>query len=163
MAELVDGHKEKNQKKKLGKYIVIIVASIAVLSVSAKYLIDSILTLSELLKISSSTLTITVVALGTSLPEILTSIAAIRRGNHGMAIGNVLGSNTFNVLLIAGIPALIKPLSIDPNTFTIGIPFLVIATFIAIFVMFDNRIRKWEGVALLFFYLVFVGKIIGVM
>lgn len=162
MAELVDRYKNGG-KKNIVKYIVIIVASIAVLSVSAKYLIDSILTLSELLNISSSTLTITVVAFGTSLPEILTSIAAVKRGNHGMAIGNVLGSNTFNLLLIGGIPALITPLAINPMTFTIGLPFLVIATFVAIFVMFDNKIRPWEGVAMLFFYLVFIAKIIGVM
>lgn len=161
MAELSDTY--KGDRKHLTKYILIIVASIAVLSVSAKYLIDSILTLSELLNISSSTLTITVVAFGTSLPEILTSVAAVRRGNHGMAVGNVLGSNTFNLLLIAGIPALITPLTITPATFTIGLPFLVIATFVAIFVMFDNKIRPWEGVAMLFFYLVFIAKIIGVM
>jgi cation:H+ antiporter len=161
MAELTDNY--SGDKKNIKKYIFIIIASIAVLSVSAKYLIDSILTLSELLNISSSTLTITVVAFGTSLPEILTSVAAVRRGNHGMAVGNVLGSNTFNLLLIAGIPAIITPLSIAPATFAIGLPFLVIATFIAIFVMFDNRIRPWEGIAMLFFYLVFIAKIIGIM
>ena len=163
MAERIDLHKNGKTPKDLMKYIGIIIISIIVLSVSAKYLIDSILTLSELLNISSSTLTITVVAFGTSLPEILTSIAAVRRGNHGMAVGNVLGSNTFNLLLIGGLPALIAPLSIAPETFTIGLPFLAIATFIAIFVMFDNRIRPWEGVAMLFFYLVFIAKIIGIM
>ena len=153
-------------KKKIRDVIVyslIVVASIAVLSFSAKYLIDSILKLSELLKISSSTLTITVVAFGTSLPEILTSISAIKRGNHGMAIGNVLGSNTFNLLLIGGLPAIITPLTVSPQTFVIGIPFLVIATFVAIFVLFDNKIRPWEGVAMLFFYLIFIAKIIGLM
>jgi len=162
MAELTDTY-DSGTKKDITKYVGIIIASIVVLSISAKYLIDSILTLSELLSISSSTLTITVVAFGTSLPEILTSISAVKRGNHGMAIGNVLGSNTFNLLLIGGIPALITPLTIAPATFAIGLPFLVIATFIAIFVMFDNKIRPWEGIAMLFFYLVFIAKITGIM
>jgi cation:H+ antiporter len=153
----------KGDRKDVWKYILIVIASIGVLAVSAKYLIDSILTLSQLLGIASSVLTITVVAFGTSLPEILTSIAAVKRGNHGMAVGNVLGSNTFNLLLIAGVPALITPLQIHPETFAIGLPFLVIATFIAIFVMFDNRIRRWEGVAMLFFYAVFIAKIIHIM
>lgn len=162
MEELTDKY-DGGKRKDIIKYVGIIVVSIAVLSASAKYMIDSILTLSTLLNISSSTLTITVVAFGTSLPEILTSIAAVKRGNHGMAIGNVLGSNTFNLLLIGGIPALITPLAIAPATFTIGLPFLVIATFVAIFVMLDNRIRPWEGVAMLFFYLVFIAKIIGIM
>ena len=152
-----------DRKQKMTRYTLYVIASIAVLSISAKYLIDSILMLSELLNITSSILTITVVAFGTSLPEILTSIAAVRRGNHGMAIGNVLGSNTFNLLLIAGIPALITPLPINPNTFSIGLPFLVIATFVAIFVTFDNKVRPWEGVGMLLFYAVFIAKIIGIM
>ena len=164
MAEISEKHEDTGErKKKIIKYGLVVVASIAVLSVSAKYLIDSILMLSELLKISSSTLTITVVAFGTSLPEILTSVAAVRRGNHGMAVGNVLGSNTFNLLLIAGIPALITPLAIDPATFAIGLPFLVIATFVAIFVTFDNKVRPWEGVGMLLFYGVFIAKIVGLM
>ncbi len=150
-------------KKHLLRYIGLLILSITALALSAKYLIDSILTLSELLHIGSSILTITVVAFGTSLPEILTSIAAVKRGNHGMAIGNVLGSNTFNLLLVVGVPSLIHPLGIDPKTFMIGLPFLVIATFIAIFVMFDNHIKRWEGIAMLFFYMVFIGKIIGIM
>lgn len=161
LAEIMTKHQA--DKKDMLKYVGIAILSVVVLAFSAKYLIDSILTLSDLLRIGSSMLTITVVAFGTSLPEILTSVAAVRRGNHGMAVGNVLGSNTFNLLLIAGIPSLITPLGIDPKTFAIGLPFLVIATFIAIFVMFDNRIRRWEGVAMLFFYGVFISKIIGLM
>ncbi len=163
MQDIENKYHKKDRQKDIVRYGAIVIASVAVLSFSAKYLIDSILTLSELLKISSSTLTITVVAFGTSLPEILTSIAAIKRGNHGMAIGNVLGSNTFNLLLIAGLPAIITPLTINPQTFTIGLPFLVISTFIAIFVLFDNKIRPWEGVAMLFFYGIFIAKIIGIM
>lgn len=156
-------HAHKGKRKFLWKYILVIIASMVVLTFAAKYLIESILTLSEMLRISSSVLTITVVALGTSLPEILTSIVAVRRGNHGMAVGNVLGSNTFNLLFIAGIPALIAPLDIHPETFSIGLPFLVIATFITIFVMLDNRVRRWEGIALIFFYLIFIAKIIHIM
>jgi len=162
--ELKDLEKSLNpHKKHLPKYILIIVISMITLTFSAKYLIDSILMLSSLLGITSSILTITVVAFGTSLPEIMTSVAAVRRGNHAMAVGNVLGSNTFNLLLIAGIPALITPLGITAATFSIGLPFLVIATFIAIFVMFDNQIKTWEGISMLFFYAIFIAKITGVM
>ena len=164
MQELADKQEDiSERKKKITKYTILVIISIGILSVSAKYLIDSILTLSDLLEISSSTLTITVVAFGTSLPEILTSVAAVKRGNHGMAVGNVLGSNTFNLLLIAGIPALITPLTINPTTFAIGLPFLVIATFVAIFVTFDNKVKPWEGIAMLLFYAVFIAKIIGIM
>lgn len=164
MRDLVEENTDASTRKKnIIQYTGVVILSIGVLSISAKYLIDSVLMLSQLLKITSSILTITVVALGTSLPEILTSVAAVKRGNHGMAVGNVLGSNTFNLLFIAGIPAIITPLVIADATFIIGLPFLVIATFIAIFVTFDNKVRPWEGIAMLFFYAVFIAKIVGVL
>jgi len=153
---------KKNHQAVL-KYSGIILASMVILALASKFTIDSILKLSDLLHITSSLLTITVVALGTSLPEVLTSIAAVRRGNHGIAVGNVLGSNTFNLLFIVGLPALFKPLTINPETFTIGVPFLVFATFVTIFVIFDDKIRYWEGTAMILFYAVFIAKVLGIM
>lgn len=145
------------------KYLFYISISIAGLSLSAKYLIDSILKISSLLGISSSILTITVVALGTSLPEMVTSLAAIKIGNHGIAIGNVFGSNVFNITLIAGLPAIFTSLKINESTFIIGLPFLVIATLMAIFVTLDDKARSWEGMAMLLLYIVFLLKIIHVI
>ena len=156
-------HEEEKKKVVKGSarnFLLVIVVSAVVLSFAAKYLVTSILTLSDLLGVSSSLLTITVVAFGTSLPEIITSISAIRMGNHSIAIGNVLGSNTFNLLLIGGLPAIIEPLSISAETFVVGIPFLVIATFVAIFALYDDKVNQWEGLAMIFFYLVFIGKIV---
>jgi len=154
---------EKSKKSKIATYIGIIVVSMIVIAIGAKFLIDSVLTLSQIFGISSSLLTITVVALGTSLPEVFTSISAIRLGNHGMAIGNVFGSNIFNLLLVGGLPALFKNLAINDSTFSIGIPFLILATFVVIFVIFDNKIRLWEGAAMLFLYVVFIAKIINII
>lgn len=163
MAKLKKQHKPKKNPKSVMKYILIIILSLAVLTFSAKYLVDSILVLSGILNIASSTLTITIVALGTSLPEILTSVAAVRRGNHGMAIGTVLGSNTFNLLFVIGLPALITPLVVSGETLLIGLPFLIIATFVSIFVTLDDKVRPWEGVAMILLYGVFVAKIVGIM
>ncbi len=145
------------------KYGAIILVSMFVLAISAKYLIDSVLTISALLNIQSTLLTVTVVAFGTSLPEVLTSIAAIKRGNHAIAIGNVFGSNTFNVLLVTGVPAVFTDLQITDLTYVIAVPFLVIATFVTIFTTFDNVVRKWEGVAMLFLYIVFLARIINII
>ncbi|MFC1598251.1 calcium/sodium antiporter [Patescibacteria group bacterium] len=163
--EYGNGKKKKGKGKSVpyAKYILFIVVSAALVAGSAKFLIDSVLNLSELLGISSSLLTITVVAVGTSLPEVLTSIAAIRMGNHSIAIGNVFGSNTFNLLLVAGVPALFSDLAVGSLTFVIGLPFLVIATFAAIFVTMDDKVRLWEGVAMLFLYGVFIAKVTGVI
>ncbi|MGB0757802.1 MAG: calcium/sodium antiporter [Patescibacteria group bacterium] len=145
------------------KYILIILLSMGSLAFSAKYLIESLMNLSSVLGVSSSLLTVTIVAVGTSLPEVLTSVAAIRRGNHGIALGNVFGSNTFNLLLVGGLPALFSTLTVSDLTYLVGLPYLVVATFIAIFVTFDNKVVRWEGVSLLFLYLVFIAKVVGII
>lgn len=141
----------------------LIVVSMALIAVSAKFFIDSLLNLSTLFGISSSLLTVTVVALGTSLPEVLTALAAIRLGNHGMAIGNVFGSNIFNIALVVSIPSFVTTLSIDPTTFAIGIPFFIVATLAAFFVTQDNKVRIWEGIAMLLIYVVFLVKVFGII
>ncbi|PIW36561.1 MAG: conjugal transfer protein TraR [Candidatus Kerfeldbacteria bacterium CG15_BIG_FIL_POST_REV_8_21_14_020_45_12] len=153
----------KPDRAPIGKYMLYVLISMVAISASAKYLIDSVLTLSDLLGIQSSLLTITVVALGTSLPEVLTSLAAIKLGNHGIAIGNVFGSNTFNLLLVGGFPALFTDLKIGDLSMTVGLPFLIIATFVAIFVTIDDKVRIWEGSAMLFLYVVFLAKIVQVI
>lgn len=145
---------------KLGGLIII---SMVLVAAASKFFIDSLLTVSSLVGISSSLLTVSVVAIGTSLPEILTSIAAIRLGNHGMAIGNVFGSNIFNIALVASIPSFMGTLSIDPVTLAVGIPFFMIATLAAIFSTFDNKVQVWEGIAMLLLYLVFLAKIFGII
>ena len=161
--EYDDAHEKRIKKKTIVifKYIGLIIVSMGLVAVSSKYFIDSLLMLSELFGVSSALLTVSVVAIGTSLPEILTSIAAIRAGNHGMAIGNVFGSNIFNLTFIVGIPSLFSTLSIDPTTFAIGIPFLLFATVTTFFVTQDDQIRLWEGVAMLLIYIVFLAKILG--
>jgi len=160
-----EGGKEagKSRRGKILSYGGIILLSMVGVAFASKYFIDSLLTLSTLVGISSSLLTVSVVAIGTSLPEILTSIAAIRRGNHGMALGNVFGSNTFNIALVGSIPAFFSTLHFDASTFAIGLPFLAFATLIAIFVTFDNKIRLWEGIAMLFIYVIFLGKILQII
>ena len=165
MADIKQQHEELvergSKRQRVVRYSFFVLIAMALIALSSKYFIDSILMVSEIAGISSSILVITVVSFGTSLPEILTSISAIKRGNHGIAIGNIFGSNTFNIALIGGVPAFFGTLAIDEQTFALGIPFLVIATFAAIFSTFDNKVQVWEGIAMLFMYIVFIGKITG--
>lgn len=166
IADLSKQFKDKNVvkgKSSTWKYLLVILASGAGIAISAKYLVDSVLTLSELFNISSSFLTITVVALGTSLPEIFTSIAALKMGNHGLVIGNVFGSNTYNLLLVGGLPAMFGTLQLSELSLTIGLPFLIFATFVVIFTTIDNQVRFWEGAAMLLLYIVFMFRIAGLV
>jgi cation:H+ antiporter len=110
--------------------------------------------------VSPDIIALTAVAIGTSLPEIVVSLSAIKRGQSAMAVGNVLGSNIFNTYVVIGIPALFGTLEI-PETFkTIFVPIMIGATAIFAFICQSGRITKWEGIALLVFYAFFLAEVV---
>jgi cation:H+ antiporter len=142
---------------------VILIASAVGIYFSADYTITSVIKVAEILNIAPSIVTMLAVAIGTSLPELIVSVRAAQKGKPSIAIGNIFGSNIFNVLAVAGIPALIGTLTVSPTVLSIGLPFLGVATFAFIFALHDDQLRRWEGLALFFIYIAFVGKIIGVI
>lgn len=141
----------------------ILVASTVGIYFAADYTIMSVIKVAELLNIAPAIVTMLAVAVGTSLPELIVSVRAAQKGKPSIAIGNIFGSNIFNVLAVAGIPSLIGTLHVSSTVLTIGLPFLGVATFAFIFSLHDDQMRRWEGLGLLFLYLAFVGKIIGVI
>ena len=138
---------------------VILVASSLFIYLGAKYTIQSVIELSEILNIGKELIAISVVALGTSVPELMVTISAARKGNSEMAVGNVLGSNIFNSLAVMGIPALIGTLIIPQGILTFGLPMMLIATLLYFFITQDREITKWEGWLLILFYVFFIGKL----
>ncbi len=129
------------------------------LYVGAKYTIDSVIALSELLNIGREVIAVSAVALGTSLPELVVTVSAARRGKPEMAVGNVLGSNIFNALAVMGIPALFGTLIIPTSIITFSLPIMIIATLLYFFITQDKQITRWEGWMLVIFYVLFIGKI----
>ena len=111
--------------------------------------------------IATSAIAITAIALGTSLPELVVSLRAVMKGKHDIAIGNVVGSNIFNSLIIIGIPSFIMPLTVDDTTWYIGLPFFIIATLTFIFSGITKRIYRWEGAMFILIYFLFIIKIFG--
>jgi len=158
---------EKNLKSKKEKLtfsvFAILIAGVLGIYFSADYTVTSVLKLADLLGIESSVITLLAVAIGTSLPEIIISTRAALKGNHSVALGNIFGSNTFNVLAVAGIPAFVGNLTVSDKAFTYGIPFLAVTSLAFIFVTTDDKIKNWEGAALLVIYVAFTGKILGVL
>ncbi len=131
------------------------------LAIGANYTIESVIKLSEIFKIvTPSLIVITAVAVGTSLPELVVSVRAALKKKYEIALGNIFGSNVFNILIVVGIPALIKPLAVDELTFTIGLPFLVISTLLFVISGISRRIHIWEGAMYLLLYILFIVKLI---
>jgi len=143
-------------------YIFLIIGVIALLF-GAKYTIQSAVELSEILGISASLISISAIAFGTSLPELVVGIKAVLREKYELAIGNVLGSNAFNALMVVGIPAVATTLPIDHNTLFLAVPTMALVTFLFIISGISRVIHHWEGMMFVLFYVFFILKLFGVV
>jgi len=150
-----DGEETEKTKISWKSYAILLVAGIAI-KFSAEYTIGSITQLSELLGVSSGKIAQSLVALGTSLPEVFVSLAAIRKGKTDMAVGNILGSNIFNTYAVVGIPALVGNLVITDDMLSFSLPFMVALTIIFAIMCISKKISRWEGMMLLLFYVFFI-------
>jgi cation:H+ antiporter len=124
--------------------------------------------LAGMLGISETVVGLTAIAVGTSAPELITCIASIRKKSGGLALGNVIGSNIINCTLLLGTCGLIgdlrgRALPLSQDTLLISLPFLFVLYLIAILPMlFKARTYRWQGVALLMLYAVYVGYLVVV-
>ncbi|MBQ3265046.1 MAG: calcium/sodium antiporter [Ruminococcus sp.] len=100
---------------------------------------------------SETLIGLTVIALGTSLPELVTSIVASRKGENGLAVGNVVGSNIFNMLLILGVSATVNPIAVNFASMIDLVIFIAATVLVYIFAL-TNKIRRFEGVIMLLIY-----------
>jgi len=149
----------KKEKELTWKTLIILVISAFFIYLGAEYTIKSIIKLSQILNIGKEVIAISALALGTSLPELMVSISAARKGKSELAVGNVLGSNIFNTLAVMGIPALFGTLAIPHSILAFGLPIMLIATLLYFFATQDKEITKWEGWMFIIFYIFFIGKL----
>ncbi len=140
-----------------------IVGGITALVLGGKWLVDGAVQVAESLNVSQSLIALTVVAIGTSLPELATSVVAAYKKESDIAIGNVVGSNIFNTFWILGVSSLIKPLpyqvSSDKDMIMNIVAHLVL--FILLFVGKRHIIERWQGGFMLAAYVLYVGYLIS--
>lgn len=138
---------------------VILVLSGVLIYFSSEYTVIGLKGMAETLEIKKEIVSLGALALGTSLPELVVSVAAIRRNNHGIAIGNVLGSNIFNSYAVIGIASLFGPLKITPDITEFSIPLMIAVTILFSFMSISGKIGKWEGFMLLLLYVYFLREL----
>ncbi len=149
---------------------VLFVIGFVILIKGADLLVDGASSIGKRLNLPSIVIGLTIVSFGTSLPELLVNLMASFSGSSQLAIGNVLGSNIANILLILGVSALIRPLPITKNTYFSEIPFSLIATllvgFLANATIFNEAnpadgllLSRYDGFVLLFFFVLFLGYV----
>ncbi len=138
--------------------VLAVVIGIAGLVTGADLIVDGAVGIATLLGVSKRIIGLTIVALGTSLPELATCVIAARRGQPDIAIGNVVGSNIFNILAVIGVTAAFFPLNIAPETYRFDAPVMLGVVVLSFWVLrTGHRISRREGALLLGIYAVYLG------
>ncbi|MGM0570384.1 calcium/sodium antiporter [Marinobacter sp.] len=138
-----------------------LVAGLVLLIISSRILVWGAVDLATAFDVSDLIIGLTIVAVGTSLPELASSIIAARKGEHDLALGNILGSNLFNTLAVVGIAGLISPMAVADEVLTRDLPVMALLT-IGLFVLGygfrgPGRINRFEGAVLLAVFIGYTG------
>ena len=138
-----------------GMQLALIVAGLVLLVVGANWLVEAAVGFARSLGLSEMVIGLTIVAAGTSLPEVATSLVATLRGERDIAVGNVIGSNTFNLLGVLGLSSLVAPqaLAVAPAMLSFDLPVMIGVALACLPIFFTGHvIARWEGVLFLFYY-----------
>ena len=141
----------------------IITISMIGLSIGTNLIVDNALNISNIIGVSELNIGFSIVALGTSLPELFTSLSSIKRGNHSLLVGNVIGSNILNIIFVLGVSSLFTNLSIRfemlQGGYFIGIIFIAAHIFLILNYTFYKSVPKISGLILLITYTYFIFKL----
>lgn len=156
---------EKTEVKhyKTATAVFFIIIGLAGLIVGGQLIVSSATSIAQQIGLSERVIGLTIVSIGTSLPELATSIVAVKKKNVDIAIGNVVGSNIFNVFFVLGVSAFINPVNIAQNAF-IDIVLNIVVGFILFLFVFTGKYRqleRWEGIVFLILYIVYLTWLIG--
>ena len=137
--------------------IVLIIVGIAFVLWGADRLTDGAVAVAQRMGVPQIVIGLTIVAFGTSMPEFCSSLVSALNHQPGMAVGNVVGSNIFNALLIVGMAALVAPISILPSTVKKDIPFALVSSVLLVLLCgFDGKIQWYDAAIMLVFFSVFM-------
>lgn len=154
----IEGKEDKVKEFKTAKSIFFIIIGIVFLTVGGKWIVDGAIIIAQHLGMSEALIGLTIVAVGTSLPELATSAVAAYKKNPDIAIGNVVGSNIFNIFWILGVSSLIKPIvfstGLNFDVYFLGITILLL--FLSMFIGKKHLLERWQGVLFLLTYLAYV-------
>lgn len=163
LASIAKNNKEENEEApyKIGKSLLFVLIGLVGIVAGSNLVVDNASAIAKALNVSEKMISLTIVALGTSLPELVTSVQAARKHENDIAIGNIIGSNIFNIGIVIGLPcALIG--NINVGTFNYIDMFTMIGAAILLFLLtFKKRkLDKGEGLIMLLIFIVYYGYVI---
>ena len=136
----------------LPKSLIFIIGGLIAVIFGGTLVVDNACLIAKDFGVSVNFIGLTIIAIGTSLPELVTSITATRKGDSGLALGNAIGSNLFNILFILGMSATICPLNVLSESIIDCIILLVSAVILYVFARTKKTMNRWEGIVCVFLY-----------
>lgn len=155
--------KEPPTPQNILKYTVFIAAGLGLLVLGARWLVDSATSIAVSLGVSELVIGLTIVAAGTSLPEVATSVVAAIRGESDIAVGNAVGSNIYNLLGVLGISGLLSPggINVAENAFRFDLPVMIFVAVVTLPIFYiDSRVSRLEGGVLFSYYALYTAYLI---
>ncbi|WP_321428904.1 calcium/sodium antiporter [uncultured Methanolobus sp.] len=155
-----DGNEELREKvpvSQLKKDIILFITGALLVVIGSRILVDAGITIADWLGIPEMIIALTLVALGTSLPELITAVSATLKGHQDISIGNILGANTMDIALILGVSSQIRPLTILPQSLEYDFPILIaLMIILIIFGITGRKLERWEGGVILGIYIGYI-------
>ena len=151
--------KEEKTKFKWKDAIFLVIGIVGIVG-GGQLVVNGATGLARQLGVAENVIALTIIAIGTSLPELVTSVIATRKGETDLAIGNVIGSNIFNILFILGLTASIKPISLDFTAFMDIIFMTLSSTLVFIMLQKNRRIGRIKGMSMLAMYVLYMAYIL---
>ena len=164
LAEEQDESDASDEPKPLWRELLSLVVGAAAIAIGARFLVDNGTLIAAALGVPDSVIGLTMVALGTSLPELITAITSLIKGHGALSLGNVIGANLFNIILVSGAAISISPFSIPAektlagvnSSFVLDLPLmLLVMALLCIPPLRSGKLRRWQGVLLLCIYAAF--------
>lgn len=156
--EIKENEKSQNNKKKILKDILFILGGIILLKYGGDFVVDNSSNVAKIFGLSDRLIGLTIISIGTSLPELITGVVAAINGDEEIAVGNVIGSNILNLLLVLGITAIINPISYTED-FNINIIILFVSSFIIWTISVlkkEHKLGRNEGITMLLSYILYL-------
>ncbi|MHB9028189.1 MAG: calcium/sodium antiporter [Candidatus Latescibacterota bacterium] len=139
--------------------IALVIIGLGLLILGSQWLVESAVSIARRIGVSELVIGLTIIAAGTSLPEVATSVIATLRGERDIAVGNVVGSNIFNIMGVLGCAGALAPagIAVSPEALRFDMPVMIASAFACLPIFFTgNMIARWEGVLFLFYYAAYV-------
>ena len=160
-----ESHEEEKEQGSLLKDVVVLAASAALIAVGADMLEGSSVSLATMAGVPTEVVGVTIVALCTSLPELVTAVTALAKGHGALSLGNIIGANIFNLVLVSGVAVTISPFAVPAGSTMFGfntslvmeLPLMVgVMALMTLPAIAKKKLFRWQGAALLCIYAVFV-------